>query len=721
MKKYLLICFSLLALSSSLIAQSWLWGAQATGTIKANDNGCAVATDRAGNAYLAGDFGSSIKFGPYNLTCYSYCAYLAKYNSAGIIQWATQPIQQSNGDVCNSTSLVTDKKGNVLMSGDFDDSIKFGSFTLVSGSYASSSVFLAKYNSNGSVLLATAPKILPLASGAQCFSVTTDLLENIYITGYFHDSLSFGSFTLRNNPLYNGENTFLVKYDSSGNVLWAKQSNTSSVNGNGFSNSVTTDKWGNIYLTGMFSDTVAFGIDTLRSQGQYSFTAFLVKYNANGNVLWAKQAKVASNSCYGFGNSVVTDGLGAVYIGGWFVDTVTFGSYALIDNSNNYNSGEMFLAKYDSTGNVLWAEQSSRNTTKFSIHIKPFMSTDSNNHIYMAFIVDSTLSFGGYTFNEPISDFGLYGPQCIAELNDSGKVICGSIYMNVDEGGAIGIASDQTGKYIYLGGTDADDTLFFGSDTLIPKGGGLPYIARWQPCKTCSLASAITGIDNICLGSSDFLSASGGTSYLWSNGETTSTVNVEPSLSTYYTVMVTNGNCSAVDSFYVSVYRGPIVNTCCSASINPGQSVNLNSTGGVNYSWTPSSGLSCTNCPNPTASPVQTTTYYVTVTTDSGCSVIDAITIDVNCGQVFIPDAFSPNGDGQNDVFYLKGDCIKSMDFVVYDRWGNKVFESQNINTGWDGNYMGKPMNAGTYVYYLKGTMQDGSTVEKHGNITLVR
>jgi gliding motility-associated-like protein len=91
------------------------------------------------------------------------------------------------------------------------------------------------------------------------------------------------------------------------------------------------------------------------------------------------------------------------------------------------------------------------------------------------------------------------------------------------------------------------------------------------------------------------------------------------------------------------------------------------------------------------------------------------------CIDLFLPDAFSPNNDGQNDVLYVRGNCIKTMDFIIFDRWGNKLFESESVSVGWDGTYMGKPMNTGTYVYYLHATMYDGSTLEKHGNITLVR
>jgi gliding motility-associated-like protein len=94
--------------------------------------------------------------------------------------------------------------------------------------------------------------------------------------------------------------------------------------------------------------------------------------------------------------------------------------------------------------------------------------------------------------------------------------------------------------------------------------------------------------------------------------------------------------------------------------------------------------------------------------------------VDVGCGEVFIPTAFSPN-EAHNSILYVRGPCIASMDFMVFDRWGNKVFESQNSDKGWDGTYKGQPMNMATYVWLLTATLQDGTSISKKGNVTLVR
>lgn len=88
---------------------------------------------------------------------------------------------------------------------------------------------------------------------------------------------------------------------------------------------------------------------------------------------------------------------------------------------------------------------------------------------------------------------------------------------------------------------------------------------------------------------------------------------------------------------------------------------------------------------------------------------------------VFVPNVFSPNGDGNNDVLHVHGKGIAEMQFIIYDRWGEKVFESTDVNTGWDGGLNGKPMNSAVFVYILKGTFVSGDTFSKKGNITLLR
>jgi len=135
---------------------------------------------------------------------------------------------------------------------------------------------------------------------------------------------------------------------------------------------------------------------------------------------------------------------------------------------------------------------------------------------------------------------------------------------------------------------------------------------------------------NICIGQSATLTATGGTAYLWSNNNTSASITVSPLLTTTYTVTVADANgCTATDAVVVNVYSEPTVDAGQNASICAGSDVNLNATGGVTYTWTPPTGLSNPNIENPVASPTTTTTYTVTVVDSYGCSNTDNVIITV--------------------------------------------------------------------------------------------
>lgn len=125
--------------------------------------------------------------------------------------------------------------------------------------------------------------------------------------------------------------------------------------------------------------------------------------------------------------------------------------------------------------------------------------------------------------------------------------------------------------------------------------------------------------------------------------------------------------------------------------INPSTSFVANVNQGIVYSWTPNIGLSCDDCPNPLITPDTTTLYFVSVSDANGCSGIDSmlVTVKLLCGEFFVPTIFSPNGTGPDENNELrvfgKESCVKDFSMVIYDRWGQKVFESTSISMAWDG------------------------------------
>jgi len=198
-------------------------------------------------------------------------------------------------------------------------------------------------------------------------------------------------------------------------------------------------------------------------------------------------------------------------------------------------------------------------------------------------------------------------------------------------------------------------------------------------------------------------------------------------------LIANNINGFSTDTATIIVHEKPLVSAGTDTTIINGNDANLNATvtdtagapitGGI-FLWDPSTNLSCDNCQNTIAEELlNTITYTVTYTDQYGCVVTDDVVVNVNINlNVGIPSAFSPNGDGSNDILFVKGKAaIKSLNLNIYNRYGQKVFSTTNADIGWDGTHNGVELNPAVFVYYADITLIDGSTKQLKGNITLVR
>jgi gliding motility-associated-like protein len=211
--------------------------------------------------------------------------------------------------------------------------------------------------------------------------------------------------------------------------------------------------------------------------------------------------------------------------------------------------------------------------------------------------------------------------------------------------------------------------------------------------------------------------------FLWNNGQTTPTA-IGLGAGTY-TVTITDANgCIASATVTIIIAAGPSATVLATpGTIIIGQQTQLNASGGGSYSWAPPTGLSCINCQNPIATPVTTTDYCVMVTDGNGCrdSACLTIHVDIPCDELFVPSAFSPNNDGHNELVCLRGNCIQAFYFVIYNRWGEKVFETNDQKICWDGTYNGKLENTAVFVYSLNATLISGEKISRKGTINLIR
>lgn len=229
-----------------------------------------------------------------------------------------------------------------------------------------------------------------------------------------------------------------------------------------------------------------------------------------------------------------------------------------------------------------------------------------------------------------------------------------------------------------------------------------------------------------CVGDSLQLHARGGNTYTWTPTadfiyQTDSDVIVVPASSTVYTVQIANADgCTASFDLPVSVAAPVLADAGSDRYIRFGASVQLQAQGGISYVWYPADFLSADSGNVVTATPPRTTEYYVTVTGNNGCKAVDSVTVYV--ANIFMPTAFTPNGDGLNDQLHVRfsDPATKLVGFSIYNRWGQQVFYTNGITRGWDGNYKGVPAEIGTYFYMVEYTAGGESFTDK-GTVTLFR
>ena len=332
---------------------NWAWAKTAGESLTDQTRGVfgnSVGVDLSGDSYVTGMFTDTIYFGPYSLTAMGVEIYLVKYDAGGNVLWAKNAGGPGN---VFKVSLAVDHSGNVYVAGDSAGPyLIFGTDTVWNEVELNAFAFVVKYDVGGNVLWGRSGWGTPDESGPlflDMSGIVVDSSGNSYVTGGFGSStLTFGSHVLTNAG---GFDLFLVKYDANGNVLWAK-----SIGGTKDERdySVATDNTGSPCVTGYFSsDNLIVGSDTLKIQDSTGANTLLVKYNTNGNALWAKNAGGNLND---YSASVAVDRSGNIFTTGSFSSpTLIFGSDTLTNIGNNikYEYFDMFLAKANSTLGVL--------------------------------------------------------------------------------------------------------------------------------------------------------------------------------------------------------------------------------------------------------------------------------------------------------------------------------------------------------------------------------
>lgn len=612
----------------------------------------------------------------------------------GSFIWASCAVAPSANTTSSGNAICTDTAGNVIIAGSYANStIAFGSTTLTG--YGNMDVYITKYDPLGNVLWA---KKIGGVNSEFAPAVAADKSGNIIVAGSFNSATVNFGFTAPPVSLSNSAggtyfDFYLAKYDPNGNLLWAQNANCT---GNDGARSVTTDGAGNIYMSGDFSGNISFGSTTLNNANAPAGTndAMLVKYDASGSFQWA--AGIGNNG-WETSSAVRADTSGNVYITGSFTsDSIIIGSTNLF-----YTNGGLFLAKYDTNGNPVWANNFGGESTSLSI--------DPGGNIFMT-----------GNFNSFVMNFGSIAlTNSAPTLQDIFLVKfdpAGNVYWALSAGGSssdkcFSSSADRDGN-VYIVGTFWND-IDFGAITLTDTMASYPmFIAKYGPdgylhCIKPILTGGNQMTDGVAADPS-------GNAYL------AATFYNNPLLLGPDTLTLTG----AGSQVFVAKY------TCCSqdavqyasdTTITYGSSVTLTAPGGLDHIW--STGATTSSI---VVSPAVTTDYCVLMADTGNCMTYDCIrvTVEGECSSpVFIANAFSPNNDGVNDyvrVQITNPECVSEFTIAIFDRWGVKVFESNDPGFHWDGAYHGRAMFSQVLTYFIRTKTIDGQENLVKGNISLV-
>lgn len=377
--------------------------------------------------------------------------FITQYNSAGDLLWSTK-FGGVGADRING--IAVDSSGRMYVTGHFQDKVYFGTDSVAPFTTGEEDFFIAHYAADGSPQWIRSIQSNGYES-AQAITLSQD--HFLYVSGYYTGSLDFGTTTLNSKG---NRDLFVVKYDTSGNLLWAQ-----SIGGPGPDESarILTDGAGDVYLCGIIRDAIFLDTDTIYSQGHYD--AFLAKYNSSGQYQWAK---MVGSGAPDFCKSLAWDGQDKLYLTGWFVQQGTFGSQQLTAKGEE----DLFLTQFDTSGNIFWTQQFGGFFDERAYDVE----VDDNGEIYVVGVFDSVFFIGKEVFSN-------------RHLNRPTNIILLNLDMNgqYQWGKSIGYVYNDFCFDVVLGDSNAiyltgnfQDSCYFDSTLVQSNGGYDVYITKYS-------------------------------------------------------------------------------------------------------------------------------------------------------------------------------------------------------------------------------------------------
>ncbi len=433
-----------------------------------------LRTDAVGNVYMTGATTSTNNIaagGFQNTYGGGWDAFLVKFDANGKRRWATY--YGASGDELG-VSVATDAAGNVYLGGHTtsSDSIASGGFQNTYG--GSSDAFLVKFDSSGNRLWAT---YYGGSGNEQTSGVATDAVGNVYLLGWTDGSNNLAAGGFKNTWPGGQYDLFLVKFDSNGNRLWATYYGS---NQGSFPFGVATDPAGNVYITGETEDADSIASGGFRNTLRGTEDAFLVKFDAEGNRIWATYYGGLSSD---YAQCIATDAAGNVYIGGPTSSTDNIAYKGFEDSLSSTNSS-VFLVKFDGAGNRLWGTYYQGNSEVDEWGI----ATDSVGNVFMGGHTESAsgIASGGFE-----NTFAGSEESYVVKFDSSGNRLCATYYGHDGadvEGGYIAV--DAASGNVYLANVTTSETGIASGGFQNTYGGNSDvFLVKFSPCTTTPVAN----------------------------------------------------------------------------------------------------------------------------------------------------------------------------------------------------------------------------------------
>lgn len=352
-----------------------LWAKQVGG--QNDDYASAISTDIAGNCYITGFFfiqGISSTFGNTTITeAGDADMFISKFSAGGNLLWVRNAGGRNND---GSYGIASDVSGNSYVTGYFSGTAYFGNTKISSVGYTD--VFIAKYDAAGNLVW------VKTGGGSYqdlSYGICTDVAGNCYVTGFFTGSASFSGTTLSSAGYFDTD-VFILKYNPSGVLMWAKRSGGT---GNDFGYGISVAKSGHIYVSGTFKGTKSFGDNILtRLTGS---NGFISKFDANGKLLWSKSTNGSELNEF---TKVTSDAAGNCYVSGYISGEVTIGNISLKGAAK-----DAYVAKFDLKGVLMWVLQGGGENDDETMNI----ATDASGNCYIAGEFSNAANFGRLKFS----------------------------------------------------------------------------------------------------------------------------------------------------------------------------------------------------------------------------------------------------------------------------------------------------------------------------------